>query len=307
MKHILVIKHGALGDMVQAVDAFASLRVSFAQAHICLMTGPIFARLFSASDWFDDIFIDSRQPAWHLMQSYHIRHFLRKEWDMVIDLQCSHRTSHYHKMTRKGTDWYGIAQGCSHPMPDFTGIHNRERMLTAVVMAGADKQTASLRFLTDQPLSSVIASDLPHSFCLFFAGSSLAKPSKRWPSKHFSALARQALSKGITPLLCGTSTDRAVNLAIKKAVPAALDLTSMTSIADLAILASRAKFSLGNDTGPVFLAARTDSPCLMLMGSDTHPALSAPTGKKARYLYSGDLSALSVEQVWAELQALAKF
>ena len=29
MQHILVIKHGALGDIIQAIDAFESLRLSF--------------------------------------------------------------------------------------------------------------------------------------------------------------------------------------------------------------------------------------------------------------------------------------
>ena len=32
MKNILVIKHGALGDIIQAIDAFESLRLSFAQS-----------------------------------------------------------------------------------------------------------------------------------------------------------------------------------------------------------------------------------------------------------------------------------
>ncbi len=37
MKQILVIKHGALGDIIQAIDAFESLRLSFPDAHINLV------------------------------------------------------------------------------------------------------------------------------------------------------------------------------------------------------------------------------------------------------------------------------
>ena len=37
---ILVIKHGALGDIIQGLDAFASLRAGNPRAHIALMTSP---------------------------------------------------------------------------------------------------------------------------------------------------------------------------------------------------------------------------------------------------------------------------
>ena len=41
-RRILVIKHGALGDIVQAFDAFASLRAGNPLEHIALMTTPGF-------------------------------------------------------------------------------------------------------------------------------------------------------------------------------------------------------------------------------------------------------------------------
>ena len=42
---ILVIKHGALGDIIQGLDAFASLRAGNPEAHIALMTSPGFVSL----------------------------------------------------------------------------------------------------------------------------------------------------------------------------------------------------------------------------------------------------------------------
>ena len=41
MKNILVIKHGALGDIIQAIDTFESLRLSFVQSRITLLTSPV--------------------------------------------------------------------------------------------------------------------------------------------------------------------------------------------------------------------------------------------------------------------------
>ena len=37
-ERILLIKHGALGDIIQGFDAFESLRKSFPDAHIALLT-----------------------------------------------------------------------------------------------------------------------------------------------------------------------------------------------------------------------------------------------------------------------------
>ena len=42
-KQILVIKHGALGDVVQGFDAYASLRAGLPDAHIAVLTSPAFA------------------------------------------------------------------------------------------------------------------------------------------------------------------------------------------------------------------------------------------------------------------------
>ena len=35
---ILIIKHGALGDVIQGFDAFASIRAHFSDAHIAVLT-----------------------------------------------------------------------------------------------------------------------------------------------------------------------------------------------------------------------------------------------------------------------------
>ena len=53
-----------------------------------------------------------------------------------------------------------------------------------------------------------------------------------------------------------------------------------------------------NNTGPVFLAARLNVPTLMFMGADTDASMSAPYGKKARWIQKDRLEQLSFEEVW---------
>ena len=57
----------------------------------------------------------------------------------------------------------------------------------------------------------------------------------------------------------------------------------------------------GNDTGPVFLAARSGAPTWMLMGPDTDPSMSAPVGAKANWLRASSLDTLDTGFVCASI------
>ena len=133
---ILVIKHGALGDILQGFDAFASLRAHFADAHIAVLTTPAFAGLLSASGWFDEVLIDRRKPVWHLMSAYRTLSYLRAGWTHIIDMQCSRRTAHYARFAPASARWFGTAASASDRLPDFTGVNNAERMLITAKLAG---------------------------------------------------------------------------------------------------------------------------------------------------------------------------
>ena len=87
-------------------------------------------------------------------------------------------------------------------------------------------------------------------------------------------------------------------------MPQAYNLCNKTSLAALASLCASAAVNLGNDSGPTFLAAKTAAPTLMVMGADTDPAMSAPTGSAARYLKVDDLKTLSAETVFQRLKEI---
>ena len=302
MQHILVIKHGALGDIIQAIDAFESLRRSFPEAHITLLTAPGFASLLSGSGWFDAVVSDPRKPVWYLSHSLRLARLFKQPFQAILDLQCSSRTASYFRLMRPKGRWFGTVAGCSDPMPDFTGVNNRERMMTAVMMAGATPHIGTLDFLATARTDSL--SNLPTDYCVFVAGSSKAKPSKRWPASGFADIAMRCLQAGVTPILCGTTEDKAANAAIKAACSGVVDLTEQTSLSQLASLMLGARFILGNDTGPVFLGARTNVPTCMLMGADTDPSMSAPVGDKADYIHVSQLAELPACEVWEKLQKM---
>lgn len=301
---ILVLKHGALGDVVQGLDAFACLRDQYPNAHISLLTSAAFQGFFASCPWFDTVIVDPRAAAWRLDQYFPMRALFRQGWDMVLDLQCSSRTRRYHQLffrTNAGR-WFGDAAGCSDPIPDFTGVNNRDRMLITVGLAGVKqgKAGASLDWL----LAGARIVLPPTPYCVLIPGCSAAKPSKRWSAERFIHLAKQALAQGIRPVLIGTSVDRLAVLAVHEAVPEALNLLGQTSLADLVALAGSSRFIVGGDTGPVFLAALAGRPTIMVMGSDTDPAMSAPVGKGACYLRADNVADISAVSVFERFQTL---
>ncbi|MEC8538514.1 MAG: glycosyltransferase family 9 protein [Pseudomonadota bacterium] len=277
---ILVIKHGALGDMVQGFDSFAGLRAGRPEARITLLTSPPFSGLMRMTPWFDEVVEDRRRPVFDVPQLLRIRTLLHQEWEMIVDLQCSRRTSRYHRfLTPSGTRWLGTSSGASDPYPDFTGVNNVERMKVAAKMAGgAGSVTAQLDWLASAKAS------ISKQAVVLVPGCSPAKPSKRWPAAHFAAVARELMASGRDVAIVGTAADRdAADLVIAEA-PGCTDMVGKTDLASLTTLFASAHAVIGNDTGPVFLAAKTGVPTLMVMGQDTDPDMSAPTGAKAGWV-----------------------
>ena len=302
----LIIKHGALGDLIQGLDAFESLRRSFPSANLTLLTSPAFAPLVKLMPYFDGIIIDERRPFYNLNKTREIREHFHHNWSAVIDLQCSKRTSAYFKWFYKSTGgkWFGTAKGCSHPMPNFTNLNNKDRMLEAVKMAGAKGFKANLSWLADNLTTSNLPFELAVPYCVIVPGSSPNKPSKRWSPEGYAELSSRIHKLGMTPYLVGTKTENAVIEEICTLSHAAESLVDKTNLGQLAQLCANAQFVIGNDTGPTFLAAKTGVATLMLMGEDTNPKMSSPTGTLVGYLYKADIQLITVEEVINKMQEL---
>ena len=303
-QRLLVIKHGALGDIVQGFGAFASLRAGHPSAHIALLTTLPFVELAKMMPWFDEVLVDRRSGIVQLLESWRMRRLIRGNWDMIVDLQCSQRTARYFQFfARPDTRWIGTAKGCSDLCPDFTDVNNYQRMHIAAEMAGGAEAAPNLDWLFDKaaPRSVPSATNL---YVVLVPGCSHAKPQKRWPAENFAALARVCHEDKISVMLTGTAADRDVVDTVQSLAPDAIDLCGQTSIADLARLTASAEFVVGNDTGPVFLAAAIGAPTIMVMGPDTNPEMSAPTGPRCDWVRAAPISSVCIDDVLTALRRL---
>lgn len=293
--NILVIKLGAVGDVVLAFQPFADIRAHHPHDRITLLTTAPFGPLLAASPWFDEVRIDARPGWWDIGGLIRLRRALRG-FDLVYDLQTSSRTSRYFDMAGRPA-WSGIARGASlpHANPRRDRMHTVDRQRDQLDMAGAPAgPPADLAWLVQD------APAVPTPFALLAPGAAPHRPAKRWPAEHFGRLAQVLQGRGLTPVIAGTAAEAPLARVIAGICPAAIDLTGRTSLPQLAGLAARATLAVGNDTGPMHLAAAVGCRCIVLFSAESDPALTAPRGL-VTVLREPDLANLAVDRVAASL------
>lgn len=299
--NILVIRLSALGDFVLSFGPFAAIRAHHAGARITLLTTAPYAGLARAAPWFDSVEIDARPRWWDLSGWLALRRRLRAGgYGMVYDLQTSARSSRYRALLPAGIGWSGIARGASHPHanPGRDAMHTLDRQREQLEMAGITAFPApDLSWLHGAPARF----GLSGSYALLVPGAAPHRPEKRWPAERFGALAAAIAARGLVPAIAGTKAEQPLAEAIQAACPAAQSLAGATDLKGLAALAAGARLAVGNDTGPMHLAAALGVPSLVLFGAASDPALTAPRGPHVRVLRAPDLRGLPVEQVVAAL------
>ncbi len=292
---ILVVKLGALGNVVLSFGPFASIRSHHADAHIVLLTTAPFAGWLANSPWFDELWIDERPGWWDLPGWRRLRQrLIDGRFSRAYDLQTSARSSRYFQLLphRNRPEWSGIAHGCALPDrdPQRNRMHDIDRQFGQLRQAGIDRRES-----IDLSWShgDIAAFALPRRFALLVPGSSAHRPVKRWPIEHYHRLATALSARGLIPVVIGTASEQ----KLAAAIPHAIDLTGQTDFGQLTSLARSASVAIGNDTGPMHLIAAAGCPSVVLFSRDSDPALHAPRGASVALLHRPDLAELEVDTV----------
>ena len=265
-REILVIKLSALGDFVLAFPAMAAIRAAHAQARITLLTTSPFAPLASASGWFDHVEIDRRPTFWNLPGLQRLRRQLRG-YDLVYDLQTSGRSSRYYVLAGRPA-WSGIAKGCSLPHADLNRDfqHSRERLEGQLYDAGILALPVPDLSWAKADISKF---GLPERYAVLVPGAAPHRPEKRWPTENFAELAK-SLDRPVA-VVGGSAKEQKMGAEI-----GGIDLTGRTSLLELAAVMAQASLAIGNDTGPMHLAAALGTKSVVLFSGASAPELTAP-------------------------------
>jgi ADP-heptose:LPS heptosyltransferase len=296
---ILVVKLGALGNVVQSLGPFAAIRRHHGTARITLLTTAPYADWLAASPWFDAVWIDERPAWWDVPGWLRLRlQLINGGFDRAYDLQTSGRSSRYFQLLSAANrpDWSGIAHGCALPDrdPNRNRLHDIDRQFGQLRQAGV-----TLREPVDLSWShgDIGTFGLPGAFALLAPGSSPHRLLKRWPVARYRELAADLAARGLTPVVIGTAPEQPLAAATLAGVRGGIDLTGRTDFPQLTSLARVAGLAIGNDTGPMHLIAAAGCRSIVLFSRDSDPALCAPRGRCVSVLHRLDLGQLDVATV----------
>ncbi len=299
IRRILVIKLGALGDVVLALGPFAAIREAHRDAHITLLTTTAYADLMRASPYFDEVLLDDRPSPWQPGRWIALRRRLRGgRFDFVYDLQTSDRSGWYYKLMGPGRrpNWSGIANGCSHPHdnPLRDDQHTIARQAEQLAHAGiANVPPADLTWIENDEAKF----DLTQPYVLMVPGGAPHRPRKRWPTDRYIDLARELGTQGMGSVVLGGKDERDLAEVVARGYPGARNLIGQTTFVDIVGLARDASGAIGNDTGPMHLIAAAGCPALVLFSSESDPALTRPAGESISVLQRDDLAMLNTADV----------
>ena len=303
-KHILVIKHGALGDVIQCEGALRDIRAHHQADDITVLTEPAYAKIMERCPSVDHVTLDPRAPRWRLDKMWSLGKQLRATgFDMVYDLQNSSRTADYFRWFFTGTNWSGTAPGCSHPhkAPNPKSIHSLQRLEGQLNDAGVPCQHTrrpDLSWMAADVSALLETENLDPGFILLIPGSSAAHPQKRWP--HYAELATRLIGAGHTVVTVPGPDE----LNLCATIPGTtLTAGSFLGWFDLAGVIAKAAFIVGNDTGPTHLAAHMNRPGLALFGAHTSVEKTGIARENFDTIEVDDLSTLSVDRVYNRVTA----
>jgi ADP-heptose:LPS heptosyltransferase len=298
VENILVIKLGALGDVILSMDAFHAIRQKHPDARITLLTRAPFVSLAEKMPWFDEVIRDPNPKLLQVHKWLALRSSLRSgAYSRVYDLQGNDRTGFYFKLIGpRRPEWCGTAKGCSHQRPDHRRdpVPAAERLLRFLESVDVPRAgPADLSWLTG-PVNDL---NLPKDFVMLIPGCAPQHPHKRWPAAHYARLAEILAERSLAAVAVGTAVDQPAIDEIRAAAPFVINLAGKTDIGQLAEVTRRSKGVVGNDTGPIHIAAVTGAPTLVLMSGKTDPARMTPHGPDVGWLRSEILADLTPGEV----------
>jgi len=303
---ILIVRIGAMGDVLHALPAVAALRDRLPAAHIGWAIEPRWASLLSAQTQAGALLVDrihlvpvrEWKAAPVSSATAHSILALRRElraahYDVAVDLQGTIRSSIIGRLAGAR-----VFAGSSRPREALAGLLYSQRVpLTqphVVQQACEILGAATGHALT--PADPILLRDTAaEAWCnhLFSTLPQPARPivvfsvgggwgAKRWPPERYGALAAALHAQGYTILVAASSAADELALRVVASSGGAAAI-AVSDLPQLAALLRRAALCIGADTGPLHLAAALGTPVVGIYGP-TDPARNGPFTPYARIL-----------------------
>ena len=276
---ILVVRLGAMGDVIHALPAVASLKHSYPGSHVTWLVEAQWAPMLEQNPYVDCVAVLERGNPGAWMRSW--RKLRAGRFDFAVDFQGLVKSAVAASMARPDRI-FGFHQSRVRERPAALfysnrvlthAVHRVDRNLELAAAAGA------ANILRTFPLpDGVPEGDLPA------AGFVLASPlagwrSKQWPLMFYARLAARLERELELPLVLNGPPSAGQFASVTDALP------HHSSVEGLIHATRRATAVIGVDSGPMHLAAALGKPGVAIFGP-TDPACTGPYGDTIRVLRS---------------------
>jgi len=307
MSNILIIKHGSLGDLIQANGAIKDIKNFYKNRKVFLLTAEHYSIFMSECPYLDGVIIDKRLPRWNLFYLSKLKKQLaRYEFSKVFDLQNSSRTKFYKKYILTNPEWISSETSLEKDQTksDFDQEPVLDRMVIQLQKSGIEPvftKSIDLGWATSD-ISRLIKQYTNGEYILLFPYCSAKHKNKKWPYfKELIVKLKQDL-KNQYPVLVAPGP-KEIEEATRLKAKVVLENNKSVSIKTLVSLIDRAKFIVTNDTGPAHIASHLDKKGIALFGSHTTAKKVSIENFNFKALSVNDLKDLDVETVLTEIKS----
>ncbi len=260
--HILFIRLRSMGDCLLLTAPVRALKQEFPDFRVSVLAEARYADCFDANPDFDEVLIASGKYATAVQ-------LFRRRFDAIINLHGG-PTSLFYSCIARGARigaeqyQYGWMYHGLLPAPDPTA-HSVESTMAALQWMGVRALEAPpLRYEPHPAIAIRICKDLKTPYAVIHPAALME--TKRWDPSRFAGISRQLASRGLGVVLtCGPGEESVVR-EVAKDLADSITITGLR-IAELAELIRGARLYVGNDSGPMHLAAAVGTPTVAVWGS----------------------------------------
>jgi lipopolysaccharide heptosyltransferase I len=281
--NILIVRLGALGDLVHTIPAAAAIRTAHPGARIDWLVEKKHSGIIDLVVGIDRIVtLDAPTPAGWIDV---VRRLRQVRYDVALDFQGLMKSavlarasgarrvvgfSIWHLREKSARPFYSEV----HPgSPAEHVIHKNLRLLATLGIQTAGVEFP-LRRLPSSALDEVARVQGGRPFALINPGA--AWPNKRWPPERFGEVAAFLREvRGLSSVVLWGPGERPLAESIVGASAGAARLAPATTLVDLLELSRAASLMVSGDTGPLHIAAAVSTPIVALFGP-TDPARNGP-------------------------------
>ena len=306
MSNILIIKHGSLGDLIQANGAIKDIKEFYQNRKVFLLTSAPYSIFMSECPYLDGVIIDKRLPRWNIFFLHNLKKLLNKyKFSKVFDLQNSRRTSFYRKFILNNSEWSSSMDTLEmgQTKKDFDDFPVLDRMELQL-----KKNNIPTRFIknidlswANEDLSRLTKQYTNRDYILVFPFCSEKHQKKKWPFfKDLISRIRREYKNTYSVLIApGPNEMKQANEFNAKVV---LDNGVSINIKQLISLISDAKYVVANDTGPAHIASHLKKDGLVLFGSHTTAKKVSIENSNFKAISVKNLKDLSVDIVMEKIK-----